>query len=141
MTDDTRKDLTDGWPDEPGNEELARFAAMLRSSRPAMAPEAMARVERAMKRGLSARRARGGRRWSVYPAYVLSAAAAAVLAVGVYLQFRVASPGPPPADTARKAPAVVHDRYRVRFAPLPAAAPDRALLDLDNYRSLYADPR
>ena len=146
MTDDTRTDLTEGWPDEPGNEELARFAARLRSSQPALPPEATARIERAMGRAMSAEQARGARRRSAYPASVLSAAAAGLLGVGVYLYFRAAPSGSEmaraPAPGQRGAPAAaVHDRYRVRFAPLPPPAPDRALLNLEDHRSLYAPSR
>lgn len=146
---DPARNLTEGWPDEPGNAELAKFAARIRSSRPALSRQAMARIGRAMRRAMDAKSRRSSRRWPTYPAYVLSAAAAALLAVGVYLYFRAAWQRPsfppeeaPPAARAKEGAQAggVLDTYRVRFASLPVSPPDRPLLRLEDYRTLYTDP-
>jgi hypothetical protein len=146
---DSGGSLTEGWPDEAGNEELAEFAARIRSSRPALPRQAMARIERAMKQAMAAGPRRSSRRWPAICAYVLSAAAATLLAVGVYLHFRVAGHRPasppgqaPPAARAkdRAQAGLVLDTYRVHFASLPVRPPDRPLVRLEDYRTLYSDP-
>ena len=146
MPNDTRdleRDVTDGWPDEPGNEELARFAARVRSARPALSEEAMARVERAMLREMSpATGARRRRRTMCFGA-ALAAAAAALLGVGIYLYVRPNGPprpqGPPESPHRRQHVARVQDDYPVRFPSTPVKPPDAPLLRLEDYRSLYAD--
>lgn len=148
---DRREDWTQDWPDEPGNDELTAFAARLRSSRPGLSAEAMARVERRMRRAM-ARRWRRGRGWGLYLAMAASAAAAAVLAAGIFLHFQAATRSPSPADDDRLADTSrretrpqgqhpVSDRYEVRIAPLPSPKPKRALLALDENRSLYGSGR
>lgn len=141
-------DLTEGWPDEPGNEELAELARRLRSSRPALSNQAMARIAQAMRREMTAHSPGGGRRRLLRPA--AAAAAAAVLAVGTHLHFRAnGPPAAPPSDQTtqgRRAglaagAAGAQDSYRVYFASPPAPPPDGPLLSLEEYKSLYTDLR
>ena len=141
-------DLADGWPDEPGNDELTDFAARLRGSRPALSPEALARVGAAMQREMAARPARR-RRWALFAGCV-AAAAVAVLAVGIWMHLRPAERPPtspslevarprPPHEPAKAAAAV--DTYRVRLLVPPAEPPARPLLPLERYETLYVDVR
>ena len=79
--DERPDDLTEGWPDEPTNEELARFAEGLRASRPALSHEALGRVEAAMRREMAARPKARRRRWATLAA---SLAAFALSLLGVF---------------------------------------------------------
>jgi len=124
-------EITAGWPDEPGNEELAALAGELKSARPALPAGAMERVGAALRRELDARSDRT-RRWRWFIGAATAAAAAAMLSLGILLN----SPG----DVAPGlAPA--EDRYAVRFAPPAGPTPHRALLCLDSYESLYTDAK
>ena len=141
-----RDDLTDGWPDEPGNDELADFAARLRDSRPALSREALARVGAAMRREMAPRPSRK-RRWAFVAGGV---AAVAVLAIGLWAHLRPVARPPaspprevarpqPPREPAQPSPTVA--TYRVRLSVPPAEPPARPLLPLEQYETLYADLR
>lgn len=84
-----KSDLTEGWPQERGNEQLARFAESLRSALPELGPEAIARVQAAVRRAAADADATGprrrGRAWAVRGS--LAAAACLMLAAGVWLAY------------------------------------------------------
>jgi ferric-dicitrate binding protein FerR (iron transport regulator) len=128
MSDSARQDLSEGWPADPENEALARFAEELQASLPALPPEAMAKVERQVHDELG-RRARRRRRFRLAG---LGLAAALLLGVGGYVWLR---PGP---EGPTQAP--VEDHYTVELAtpqtPLPPQPP---LVRLEENRSLFAD--
>src|SRR5262245_1726545 len=115
MSDPARRDLTEGWPADPENEALARFAEELQAGLPALPPEAMAKVKRRVHNELG-RRAR--RRWRLRLAG-MGLAAALLLSVGGYVWLR---PGP-----EEPTPAPVDDHYTVELAapqtPLPPQPP------------------
>ena len=141
--DERPDDLTEGWPEEPTNEELARFAERLRAARPALSHEALGRVEAAMRREMAARPKARRRRWATLAA---SLAAAVLLALGVHLHLRPGKrvPVPTPTMVASRTPAAptgARDSYTVRFAAPPAAVPAGPLLSLLDYETLYADLR
>ena len=128
-------DLSEGWPADPENEELARFAEQLSASRPTLPTEALARVERGIQRELAAS-ARGSRR---APLAGLAAAAVLLVGIGVYLLLKPAAPPNRPVPVVEQQPAV-HDRYNVELAtPPPAVTPERSLVRLDAHRSLFTD--
>jgi hypothetical protein len=122
-----RDDLTEGWPADPRNEELARFAGKLQAALPVLPPDALERVGQKVHAEL-ARQARRRVRLG------LAAAASVLLALGVggYVWLR-----PPPGE---RTPAPVEDRYTVELAvpqaPLPPQPP---LVRLEEHQSLYAD--
>lgn len=128
-------DLTEGWPDEPGNAELARFAQELRSSRPALPEESLAWVGQTIQEELAARPRRPRRSL----AYAGLAAGLLLVGLGYLLFFRPAPPPGPVVEPPRR-PERIEDRYPVELAapPLPAP-PERALVRLDDYRSLFTD--
>src|SRR5262249_25671568 len=119
-------DLTEGWPADPQNAELARFAEGLRAALPELPPAALARVGQKVRTELARQPAR--RRW-------LRPAAAAVLltlGVGGYV-WLWPSPG-------EREESPVEDRYTVDLAaphaPLPSRPPP---VRLEEHQSLFAD--
>jgi hypothetical protein len=130
-------DLTEGWPDDPQNAELARFARELAAARQELAPDAMARVEQRLQRELTARRPR-----RALFAIAAVAAAAVLLGVGAYLYLM------PPATPVEPIPVVaqpvsadlVRDQYVIEFRAPPAAVQvERSLVRIDQHRSLFTD--
>ncbi|MCI0459400.1 MAG: hypothetical protein L0Z62_20815 [Gemmataceae bacterium] len=128
MNEPTPQNLTEGWPDDPQNEELARFATELQAALPALPPESLARVEQSIQAELKRRHARW-RRWTR-----LAAAAAVLLALGVggFLWMR--------STPEQRAEAPVEDRYRVELAaPVVPLPPQPPLVRLEEHKSLFAD--
>src|ERR1700731_3052944 len=127
MSEPTPQDLTEGWPADPDNEGLARFAEDLQAALPALPPEALANVERQVHDELG-HRLRRRRRLRLAG---LGLAAALLLGVGGYVWLR---PGPGERGEAR-----VEDHYTVELAapqtPLPPQPPP---VRLDENRSLFA---
>src|SRR4051794_22293826 len=115
MSEPTRQELTEGWPPDPENEGLARFAEDLHGALPELSPEALAKVERQVHDEIrrSIRRRRRLRLAGV------GLAAALLLGVGGYVWLRPESRG--------QAGAPVEDRYTVELAapqtPLPPQPP------------------
>ena len=131
-------DLTDGWPDDPGNADLARFGADLRASLPALPDEALARVEQKLARERKAIR----RRRAVLVGVGIAAALLLSAAVGWRLWSTSApAPTPEPPRTAKEdAPAErVDDRMTVQFAPAQVETPERPLVPVERYQSLFAN--
>jgi hypothetical protein len=92
--------LTEGWPGDPGDFELAAFAATFRAGRPELSAQALDRIGQQVERELG-RRDRLAVRKIALRATVLrfgrfapiAAAAVVALAVGAWLHFRPGSPG------------------------------------------------
>lgn len=150
MADTPTENLTEGWPDEDGNQELARFAVRVRSSRPALGEDAMARVHAAMRQEMADLSGPLPRRWVLGAASVAAAAAAVILVAGSYLgglrHRQVSRPQAPLPVRAQG----VQDTYPVCLAippavlprpSPPASPPGRPLVSLDEYQPLYADLR
>ncbi len=128
MNEQEPHDLTEGWPEDPQNEELARFATELQAALPALPAEALARVEQTIQGELQRRRA-PWRRWMH-----LAVAASVLLALGVggFLWLR-------PAPEEHSAPRV-EDRYTVKLAPpVVPLPPQPPLVRLEEHQSLFAD--
>ena len=130
---DERDELTDGWPDEAGNAELAEFGRRLRKSRPELGDEAMARIRTAMSE--RARRLPARPIWRML--WKPAIAAMLLLGAGIWVEHgnraRVANNSlPTPAAAPR-----VHDQYVVSSTALPSAKlPSEPLLRMDDYRGL-----
>ena len=136
-----KENLTEGWPDEPGQGELAEFAEKLRADRPRLAPQALDNVAAALRREISAQQHARRNAWLWF-----SLAATVLLAAGLYSALRSVTPPVVPkteeiAQTLPPTPPTqITDHYSVEFAPLQAAgAPQRPLLSTEKYRSLYQE--
>jgi hypothetical protein len=136
---ETSDDRTEGWPDEPSNDELARLADELRRGRPELPEAALAQVGQRLDRELT----RAGSRWQ--RGLVLRAALAAGLllagGVGYWFSTRTApEPAPPGPGPVAVEPAHVEDHFTVRLAgPRPPEPPERPLLRLDEHQSLFTN--
>ncbi|MEZ0266122.1 MAG: hypothetical protein ACAI43_15440, partial [Phycisphaerae bacterium] len=129
-------DLTDGWPDDPANAELARLASDLFASRPQLPPLALDRIQVRMRQEV-VRVAR--RRRVATVAAVLVAAAA--LAIGLPYAFRTRPTQPAPAGPTTSAPDVpIQDQFKVTLPTATPKAPERPLIDLENAGPLFGDP-
>jgi hypothetical protein len=127
--------LTEGWPPEPGNPDLARFAEELRASQPQLPPESLEHVERRiMEEGGAFARRRRLRRIAIGAGM----AAAVVLSVALYAFLPR-----PRSDTSGNNPVTqaspVRDVYRVDFTAPPAPPPQSPLIRVEEYRSLFSD--
>lgn len=116
---DRTDELTEGWPDEPGDEELAAFAGELRGAMSELPEAAMKRIESRMRwrmrRGMWIRRAVG-----------VAAAVAAV--TGGYAVLRMRQP---------ERPTLVRDVYTVTTMPVPVGeTPSRPLVAVEEYAGL-----
>ena len=133
MSDHERppEDLTEGWPEEQGNRELAEFAGRLRAAVPEPTEESLARVRRAMGRELDRRR-----RVARWFGGALAAAAVVLLAAGVWRLARQDGPGEGPTPAAG-----VTDVFTVVPVRPPAPEPPRGLVRLEDYRSLFESVR
>jgi hypothetical protein len=94
--DEVVGDVAEGWPAEPGNEALARFAASLRAGRPRLPPEAIGRVADAMFREMERdTRPPAGRGFlTTHRRLALAAAASVALAGGAWLVVALSDHGP-----------------------------------------------
>lgn len=126
-----RNDLQQDWPTDPQNEELARLAEQLTDAAPALAPDALGRVQARLDAALN--RARRGRRFRIL---AWSAAAAVLLGMISYAAYYTGGDWKRPVTP----PAFVQDRLNVAFSE-STALPDagKPLVPLDEYRSLFAD--
>lgn len=129
-------DLTEGWPDDPENAELARLAHELRTARPQLSSAALERVRHST--GEAVVRAIHARKRSTWNARVLGAAAMILLAV--FLRLLAFTSGQAPVSSVRdKTPSSVTDTYTLNCSiPAPARV-DRAVVSLQRYASLYRD--
>lgn len=125
MNDANEKDnLTEGWPEENGNEELAEFARQVRANLPELPPEAMQRVHGGM-------RLRTSRRPVYFWRVLAGMAAAAAIGIGVGVwRFHSRDPAPYPK------PPTVQDTYVIQLPAPHVTVPDRPLLKLSDYASL-----
>lgn len=127
--------LTEGWPSEPDNPELAQFAEKLRAAQPELPPDSLDRVEQRMKDERTALARRMQKRRIFMGAGL---AAAVVLSVGIYAFLPRQRPDAPGASPVTLRP--VHDVYRVDFTAPPAPRPpQRPLVRVEEYQSLFSD--
>jgi hypothetical protein len=135
MVSNPADELTQGWPDEPDNDELIRFAAELRAARPDLPPEALQRVEQVWQRELAAER-QPRRLRLLYTG--LAAAVLLAMALGAYLYL--SRPQAPGVGPVAETPPGVKDRYTVELPPPPLPLTvERALVRIEDHRSLFAD--
>lgn len=125
MNDANEKDnLTEGWPEENGNAELADFAQQVKANLPELPAEAMQRIHGRMRLQTSIRPVYF---WRVLAG--MAAAAAIGIGVGVWcLYSRDSAPHP-------KQP-TVQDTYVIQLPAPRVLVPDRPLLKLSDYASL-----
>jgi hypothetical protein len=126
MSNRQENDLTEGWPPDPQNEELARFAEELHAALPELPAESLAKVEQQLQAELAQQARR--RMWAR-----LAVAASILLALGAGGYFWLRPP-------AERHAARVDERFTVALAapqiPLPSQPP---LVRLEEHQSLFAD--
>ncbi|HYT88826.1 MAG TPA: hypothetical protein VEL76_08970 [Gemmataceae bacterium] len=127
MNEQPANNLTEGWPPDPHNEDLARFAGELHAALPEMALGSLANVEQRLHEELTRQRRRGRLARLALAASVLLA-----LGIGGYAWLRP--------TTAERQPRPVDERFTVELAapqtPLPSQPP---LVRLEEHQSLFAD--
>jgi len=147
MEDSTPPDadgLTDGWPQDPDNDGLARFAREFDAGRPELPEPSLDRIRQTVRSeiGRVVRRRRVQR-----IAAIVGTAASVLLAVGLYVwSFRG---GPPPGERAElpngvDSPAAVPMVEHEYPVTLTVAAPGDSpgpLLPMDKYGSLIDEAR
>ncbi len=135
-------DVSQDWPDEPENAELVSLAEELANAAPVLPATALARVGAQMRAeidGLDRQQ-----RWRRV-AFGLSVAAAVVLAVAGFTYFRGGSEfAQPQPRIVRKVepttPVAIEDRVAIAVSEgAPAAATEKSLVRLEEYRSLFSD--
>jgi hypothetical protein len=126
--------MTQDWPSDPDNDELAQLAEQLQGTPPALSADALTRVEQHINTALD--RVERRQRWR-HVAFGGSIAASMLLAVSGYVRFRTGDiTAPAPIVTA----APIDDRIIITVGTAqPSASDDKALVRLDEYRSLFAD--
>ncbi|HYE20493.1 MAG TPA: hypothetical protein VEA69_18745 [Tepidisphaeraceae bacterium] len=129
-------DLTDGWPDDPANADLARLASDLFASRPHLPQLALDRIQVRMRQ--EAVRVARRRRVATVAAILIAAAA---LAIGLPYAFRTHPTPPAPAEPTASVPDVpIQDQFKVTLPTANPKAPHRPLIDLENAGPLFGDP-
>lgn len=134
-------DLTQDWPNESDNGELVLLAEELANAAPALSEPALARV--AVQMRVEMERASRQRSWRRV-AFGLSTAAAVVLAVAGVVYFQAGNDFKPQPRVVKlvepAAPVVIEDRVAITISEsTPPAAPAKALVRLEEYRSLFSD--
>lgn len=135
-------DLTHDWPEEPGNEELARFAHELLAARPLLPDDSFLRIEQRLQDALASTQ-RDRRRLRV--AYRCAGLAASLVLVflsyALFLQWKPGPPAPQPAGPVARnqtPPLPVQDQYQVESrAAWTPVLPEGALVPLEEAKSLY----
>ena len=130
-------DLQTDWPADAVNDELLKLAAELPGAVAPLPPDALARVQQQMQTELDRTQRRQQRRrvalgWSI--------AAAILVAIGGYTYFRPSPDSVPALGQKNETPEFIEDRITVALGDgsvIPAT--DKALVRLDENRSLFAD--
>jgi len=129
-------DLKNDWPNDPCNDELLQLAAQLQSAPPALPADALSRVEQRMHAELN--RAERRQRWRSV-VFGCSIAASILIAVGGYVVFRMSGDaGHSAQPTVHQSPVEDHVTIAVGVSSL-SSPNEKALVRLDEYRSLFAD--
>ena len=139
--------LTEGWPDDPANADLAAFAREFRHARPSLSKPAMDRISRAFRSELHAPTP-VRTPFFTYRRWAAAAAAGVVLAAGAWAAWEwqagqdrltVVTSGGNAGQIGGPATSgsPVRDTYLVSTAAVPRlAAPERPLVPLAEYGGL-----
>ncbi len=130
------KDFDQDWPADPENAELLRLAEQLQDVAQPLPAEALARVQQQLQSELE----RGGR-WQrrCRLAFGLSIAAAILVAIGGYLMLHSGRASRHAKDNRASEP-FVEDQITIAVgAGGHVGAVGKALVPLEDYRSLFAD--
>lgn len=135
--EDPLDDLTHDWPDDPENEDLRLLASSLLAEKPRLEPVAVDRARSRMRKAISDEHAR---RW-MYSIVWSAFAAGFLVCVGLLSGPDTGTSNRASRDVANESIAHrVQDTYEVRLAMPLIEVPDRPLVALDRYRSLYGGP-
>jgi len=119
-------DLTDHWPEDPLNEDLARLASELVSSRRELSALSLDRIQVRVRQEII-RVGRRRRLMSIAAVFVL--AIAAIIGARVFFATRTDSRIEPRAPDANGA-APIQDQFQVTLPSATPRAPSRPLIDL-----------
>jgi hypothetical protein len=125
-------DLTDAWPEEAGNEELARVGQELFADRPALPQIALDRIQVQMRREIG--RVERARKWR---RLVLGLLGCIAIAVGLWGWLHPRKTGTVGNNTAPAEQPAVRDTFEVTLPPTPPNPPEKPLVDLDRYKGLF----
>jgi hypothetical protein len=124
----TLPDLTDGWPDEAGNEELSSLGQELFADRPELSQIALDRIQVRMRREMN--RPWWSRRWRTV---AFSLVALIAIGTGAHQLIHCSK-----THSGRPADApTVQDRYDVTLPPTSPKAPDKPLIDVERDKELF----
>jgi hypothetical protein len=119
-----RADLTDAWPDDPANDDLARTAADLFAASPALPQIALDRIQVQMRAEMIRLD-----RLRLFRKLIFVTLATLALAAGVWLAVNRSRRAAPTSEKPQPAPASVHDRFQVTLPPTSPKSPEKPLLD------------
>jgi hypothetical protein len=128
----TAADLTQEWPEDPANDDLARLSQELLANRPELSQLALDRIQIRMRREMN--RPWWQRRWrtvigALFAAVALSMGIGAVFMLSKHESPRYSGSGPASAPAVR-------DRYEVTLPGSSPKPPDKPLIDLGRYNDL-----
>jgi hypothetical protein len=126
-------DLTQGWPEDPGNDDLARLGQELFANRPELSQLALDRIQIRMRQEMN--RPWWQRRWRTVLIYIVGAVA---LSLGAYGLINSSSrhTARDTSGTPASRPAV-QDRYEVTLPGTSPKPPDKPVVDLGRYNDLF----
>jgi hypothetical protein len=126
-------DLTDDWPDQPGNDDLARVGTELFADGPELPQIALDRIQVQMRQEMN----RIGRRRRLRTILFMLVACGAI-AVGLWAWQRGRTAHRTGVPTTQKAaPAAVRDTFDVPLPRSTPAAPPKPLIDLQGNGKLF----
>ena len=129
-------DLTDHWPDDPANEDLARLAGDLVSTRRELPTISLDRIQLRMRQEVI--RTGRRRRWRTIAAlFVL--VIAGYMGVRAFLTARTSSNTTTHASRGGDS-TPVQDRFQVTLPAATPKAPNRPLIDLSRHSALFGGP-
>lgn len=134
----SRPDVTEGWPEHPGNEELARLGNELFGHLPGLPQIALDRIQVRMRQEMN--RPWWARRWRT----LLGVGVAAVaLSIGTWGWLRSTHPraGTSPSAGATTQPPGVRERFDISLPPTSPKPPERPLIDLRRDQDLFKKER
>lgn len=129
-------EITNDWPTDSQNEELARLADQMQCAIPSLSVDAMARIERRMRAELD--RIERRQRWRNV-GFGAGLAASILLAIGGYVFLRPDQTAPVALQPLVKSTPLEEQITIAVSVPSRTPTPEKALVRLDEYRSLFAD--
>ena len=129
-------DLTDHWPDDPANDDLARLAQDLVSSRRELSTISLDRIHVRLRQEVV--RVERRQTWMTIAA-IFILAVAAFLGARAFITARTSSPATTDAPPVRDS-IPIQDQFQVTLPAATPKTPQRPLIDLAPDRALFGEP-